>query len=58
MEIQDCEECIKSNKTIILAIIMFVTNNTLRYKEHDIIVFDFEEVVYVIDWLENMKVYV
>ena len=56
MEIQECEECIKSNKTIILAIIMFVTNNTLRYKEHDIIVFDFEEVVYVIDWLENMKV--
>ena len=53
--------CIKSKKTRILAIITLVSkNNPQGYKEHVIsfILFDFGEVVTIIDWLENMNIYV
>ena len=57
-ELQEWEDCIKSNKTRIIDIIVLVPNkNTQVYKEHVIyfIAFAFEESVTIIDWLANMK---
>ena len=61
LELKECKDYIKSNETRILDIIMLVTNNNPQgYKEHVIsfIVFDFIEGVTIIDWLENMNLYV
>ena len=61
LELQEWEDCIKSNKTITLAIIMLVPNkNPKGYKEHTIlfIVFAFGEGVTIIDWLANINVYI
>ena len=52
LKLQEWKDCIKSDKTIILAIIMLVTNNnTQGYKEHVIsfISFAFGESVTIID---------
>ena len=61
LELQEWEDCIKSNKKIVLAIIMLVPNNKPQgYKEHVIQSFEsnFGEGVTIIDWLANMKLYV
>ena len=61
LELQELENSIKSNETIILAIIRFVPNNNPRkYKEHFILfnAFAFGEVVTIIYWLSNMNIYV
>ena len=61
LKLQEWEDFIKSNKKIILAIIMLINNkNPQGYKEHVIlfILFSFGEDVTIIDWIENMKLYV
>ena len=61
LELKEWEDFIKSNKKIILAIIMLVPKiNPQGYKEHIIlfIVFTFGGGVTIIDWKANMKIYV
>ena len=61
LELQEWEDSINTNKTIILAINMLVPkNNPQEYKEHGIsfIEFAFGKGVTIIDWISNMKLYV
>ena len=61
LELQEWEDFIKSNKIKILAIIMLVPKKIPQgYKEHVIscIAFYFGYIVTIIDWIENMKLYV
>ena len=61
LELQEWEDFIKSNKTRILAIVMLAPKkNPQGYKDHVIsfIAFDFGEVVTIIDWISNTKIYV
>ena len=61
LEPHACEDSIKSDKSIIRAIILLVTNkHTQGYKEHVnyFIAFDIRECVTIIDCLEIMKLYV
>ena len=61
LEMQEWDYCIKSNKTIILDIIMLVSNkNPQGYKEHIIYFIEsiFGEGVIIIHWLSNMEIYV
>ena len=61
LELQEWEDWINSNKTIILASIILVTDNNLQgYKDHVIlfIAFAFGKGVTIIYWLEKINIYV